>query len=179
MNYIPLKNKFLLIDTNVLIDFSKYGTFFEELILDLRKNGITLLIDQTVKFEFLRKTDSDKKRKELEKLLKFLDVNELGLDIEKDIIESAIEIANIYEWKKELKIELADCFLASVMRKYNTSSQPRLYLATQNHKHYPKSIFKRIGVETIDRAQDEIHNIGFYVFDKQGFDDLKNEFYKK
>ena len=60
------------------------------------------------------------------------------------------------------------------MKKFNEkSSKPTLYLATQNHKDFPEYFFKRVGIETIDRTRVDIHNIGFYEFDTEGF--LKTE----
>lgn len=170
MNYEPLRNKFLLIDTNVLIDYSKYVNFFQPFIDDLKNHEISLVIDETVKFEFLRKASSPSNRKDLEIFLEELLESDVELSIDNNIIKDATFIANMYEWKKELKIDPIDCFLAAFMKKYNSSSIiPRLYLATQNHKHYPKFLFKRIGIESIDVSQDAIHNIGIYEFDLDNF----------
>lgn len=178
MNYTLLENKFLLIDTNILIDYSKYPIFFTSFIKNLRAYNVNLVVDQTVRFEFMRTANSTQKEETLKEFINFfLDKGKVELPINDATVAEAIQIANIYAWKNTQKIELADCFLASAMRKFNEgSSQPRLYLATQNHKDFPKYIFKRVGIETIDIKQENIINIGFYEFDNEAFKTVEDAY---
>ena len=181
MKYELLRDKYLLLDTNILIDCSKYPIFFKDFLLNLTTHNIALVIDQTVRFEFLRNADSPKQKKVLDDFLKsLLSVDDIGLLIDGTTVSDAIYLANIYAWKNLNKIDLADCFLASAMKKFNESAvRPRMFLATQNHKDYPDFIFKRIGIETIDVAGNSIINIGFYEFNKDSFVQAHDDYKKQ
>lgn len=179
MNYSILKDKYLLLDTNILINCSKFPPLFKGFLNKLIDNDITPVIDHTVRFEFLRKADSAYQRTVLEAFLNSLFPNVMELPFNKETVTDAIDFANIYAWKKEKAISLADCFLASAMKKFNEkATNPLLYLATENHKDFPEYVFKRIGIETVERTRTDIHNIGVYEFDNNGFK-KEEELYKK
>jgi predicted nucleic acid-binding protein len=175
MNFEPLAGKFLLLDTNVLIYFTKYPPQMAGLLQKLREAKISLVLDDLVKFEFLRKAANPDERKILtEFLCEFFETSEEELKgsqfpLINEAIRAATQIANIYSSRlKNIRIELPDCFLAGQMKKYN-SVKDNLYLATANHKHFPQLLFNRCGIETVDIGED-ILNIGFYMFDRGKFE---------
>ncbi len=174
MNCELLREKFLLLDTNVLIYFLKYPPFMAALIKRLEEAGVNLVLDDLVKFEFLRGANSPNEEATLKDFLQKLfrismeEVEKSQFVITAETIKLATEIANIYSSRlKNTRIELVDCFIAGQMKKYN-ATKANLYLATVNHKDFPKLLFDRVGIETIDTDEDII-NIGFYMFNRERF----------
>lgn len=174
MSYDSLQDKFLLLDTNVLIYLTKYPRFMAALLKRWEDAGIVLILDDLVKFEFLRKANSPEEEAQLKNFLQKIFKTEAGgidktqFPIVDEVIRLATEIANLYSWRlKNTRIQLPDCFLAGQMRKYN-AAKDQLYLATANHKDFPPLLFDRIGIETVDTGE-EILNIGFYKFNREKF----------
>jgi len=182
IDYKNLAGKYLLLDSNVLINYSKFQTLYEDFFSELRNNKVTLLIDSHVKFEILRFSKDRKERDSLEEwFIKFgINFEEMEVANPKELSDYALNVANIYEKKYNASgnISLTDCFLAGIMAFYNRNSG-QMYLATENHRDFPCSVlFNRLYVKTIDLHKNDsssIHNIGIYEFDKKRFDDSKKE----
>jgi predicted nucleic acid-binding protein len=176
MNYETLHGKFLLLDTNLLIYYSKYEPYFENLFKKIETRA-SFVVVELVKFEFFRGATSNRETVILQNLLNTFSSqpNSQDFPITSEVLANSREIANIYSWKlKNNKISLADCMIAGEMKKYNEHTE-RLYLATTDHDYFPRLLFKRIGIETIDTG-DKIFNIGFYSFDAEAYKKLKAEF---
>ena len=166
MNYENLSKKYLLLDTNILVDYSKYIPFFEGFFDNLQKNAITTVISPITRIEFLRFAASPEEKQSFEEFISphFL------LPPVPEISSDAELIGNFYNWElKNNKIELGDLFLAATMKKFNEKQSENLYLATMNHKDFPRILFKRIGHETIDIETSEFKNIGIYAFDLKNY----------
>lgn len=179
MNYETLANKFLLLDTNVLVNTTKYPHQMADIFTRLLDNKITLVLDELVKFEFLRKAESaeelDRLKIFLKELFNISNIDKTDFNLVGESIVAATEIANIYSRRlKNSRIELTDCFLAGQMQKYNKAGD-KLFFATSNHKDFPPLLFERIGIETIDTVEDII-NIGFYRFRNDSFTREKSAF---
>lgn len=181
MNYKILEGKFLLLDTNVVIYYAKYPLLMEGVLAKLDTANVMPILDELVRFEFLRGAAMPKEETQLKSfLIKLFKLTDGEVDTQQfiltdEIIRFSTEIANIYSWKlRNSKIELTDCFLAGQMRKYNEKTE-RLYFATANHADFPRLFFERIGIETIDVGE-SILNIGFYRFDFDKFRTLKAEY---
>jgi|GEM_PF-735231 len=176
-----LENKYLLLDTNMLISIAKNGDSFVDFFNDLEKYNVKSIIDYAVKFEFLRgaKTESDSKHKE-EYLDILLGENRAELVSTNEIFENAREISNIYARKDQKltkQISFADCLIAAQMKKYNENgSGDRLFLATIDNNDFPLFVFDRIKIYTVDFGT-EIINVGIYRFNKEKYEVLKNGFY--
>lgn len=175
MKYDSLRDKYLLLDTNVLIYLTKYPPLMAGLLKAWEDAGITPILDDLVKFEFLRKAICPSEEIELKNFLQTIfkcssvDIEKTQFPITDEIIKLSTGIANLYSWRlRNLHVELSDCFLAGEMRKYN-QHHDQLFLATANHKHFPSLIFNRVGIEPVD-AGDEIFTIGFYQFDRGKFE---------
>jgi predicted nucleic acid-binding protein len=107
-------------------------------------------------------------------LTKLYGKDRLELRVDDSIFQTATNIAIIYGRSKFSDIEYGDCLIAAQMYKYAHSN---LYLATQNHDDFPRLIFDRVGVYTIDgRKSDQIFNIGIYTFNKSRFEKLLSDF---
>lgn len=175
MKYELLKNKFLVIDTDVLINTSKYFKFYSPIFSKLAENEAESLLDEFVRFEFLRKADS---RSEFEKLETFLKTliggnGSADLKISSSVINSSLEIANLYSWKNIKNPSPTDCILGAHLKKYNSKNS--LFLLTENHKDFPGFIFDRVGFETIE-VDDGFHTLGFYCFNPNKFELLMQEY---
>lgn len=171
MDYKNISNKYLLVDSDVLINYTKFQKLYQPFFTEVREANITLLVDALSKFEILRYATTPSERNEMEDFfgesLGFLSEMEMPQS-DKEIYEKATKIANFYQKKipSSKGISLTDCFLAARMWQFN-ENRNQLYLATENHKDFPQLLFERLGIETIDtRGNDNssIHNIGIYEF---------------
>lgn len=176
MNYARLQRKFLLLDTNILIGYSKYAKFFVSFLTKLNEQETVFVLDKHVEFEFLRGAESKDEIGVLEAWLETVfGKNKQDFSAQDEILKSAISIANIYKWKlKNSKIEITDCILTAQLEKYNKTNEV-LFLATANHSDFPTLFLDRFGIETIDTGE-SIVNICFYAFNRTNFENIKKSF---
>lgn len=182
MNYEALAGKYLLLDTNVVVNYANFNPFLLEVIDRIESHKITSVLDELVRFEFLRDAASPTELQVLREFLKGLfrlDDSEIDIPFlppTPELFTYATEIANLYSWKlKNSKISVVDCFLAARMRKANEKTPDRVYLVSSDHTDFPDLLFDRIGIETIDLGN-SILNIGFYRFNIDKFTKLHNEY---
>ena len=175
-----IANRHLLLDTNAIVSLIKHARFYVDFFNQLEKYQIKSVIDYSVKFEFLRgsntKLDYEIKREYLDILL---GENRIELISTNEIFENAREIANIYtrkDAKLTKQISFADCLIAAQMKKFNEKSPDRLFLATINNNDFPLFIFDRIHIFTID-TEKEIINMGIYRFNVSKYEKLQKDFY--
>lgn len=171
-----IKNKFLLLDTNILIDSSKYPEDFQGFYDSLKKLNVSSVLDQTVKMEFMRGVQNKEQQESFNSFLEALfGKGHLVLQLDNSIIEMASKLAIIYGRNKK-SAEIGDYFIAAQMCKYSSSSET-LFLATRNNDDFPRLVFDRIHIYTIDvKKTDQIINIGIYKFNKENFDNQYNKF---
>jgi predicted nucleic acid-binding protein len=172
MNYELLRGKYLLLDTNVLINYQKYPVQMERVHSKFDEFETIPVLDEMVRFEYIRGAESPEEIKVLKIFLMILfklttaDVDQLQFPVNQETINTATDIANIYSSRlKNLNAPAIDCFLASQMKKYHKN----LFLVTSDHKDFPSLLFDRIGIDTVDTGTDII-NICFYKFSKEKFD---------
>lgn len=176
MNYDKIENKFLLLDSNVVINYSRFVPSYEGLFNELDQNNVNLVIDPFVRFEVLQYAKNKSEREDLENEIfeNLFNGDDLSTPTaDRELYELAVKISNLYQAKvdRSSKISTVDTFLAARMVKYNREEEEQdLFFATENHHDFPQEIFERIGIETIDR-EDQIHNIGFYKV-KEGVRDI-------
>lgn len=180
MNYAILKNKFIVVDTDVLVNTSKYLKFYQEVFAKLAENEVVSLLDEFVRFEFLRKAKSNGELEELKAFLVKLLNNKGAADIKVsgDTIDIAMDIANLYSWKNIKNPSFTDCILAAHLKKFSKGTSGNLFLLTENHKDFPVFLFDRVGFETIDLgdSSESFHNLGFYSFNAGKFEKLLEEY---
>ena len=174
-----LRNKHLLLDTNVIIYSLKFISegYFNDFFKKLNELNVKSVIDEYVLFEFLR---SSRTKANLEGKKHYLD-SLLGgktwqLPITKEILDNAKELALIYSNKDPNlsgRTSIADCMIAAQLMKYKNE----IFLATTDNNDYPNIIFDRVGIVTIDSLK-EILNIGIYQFNKNKYDKCKSDFSK-
>ncbi len=179
-------NKFLLLDTNILIRSKQHANhgFFEAFFLEAKKLNTTLFIDEATRFEFIRgsrtKSHRDDKETYLKTLLKSKDekrkIDEMILPLSKAILKNAEELGNLYSNKNSnlsQQISITDCLIAAQLMEYGNQS----ILATLDNNDFPLFIFDRVDIFTIDTKK-EILNIGFYQFNERKYKSCKTAFKK-
>jgi len=170
-----IKNKHLILDTNILINASKYWGQYSDFFNLLNSLEVKLVIDDSIKFEFLRGASTKENLVQNEEFLLGLDKADLAVN--KEIFETAREISNIYVRNirnSNQKISFADCLIAGQMKKYNEQRE-QLFFATENNTDFPLLLFDRIHIHTID-LESRISNVGIYMFNKDKFQTRKNVF---
>jgi hypothetical protein len=176
MNFEKLSGKYLLLDTNVLIGYTKYQKFFAPLFKELKDASVTFVLSKFVEIEFLRGAQSQEETEALKTFLsKLFGTPEAMFTVTEPILGEAILITNIYNSKlKNHKIEMVDCILAAEMQHYNRATD-QLLLLTVNYKDFPPLLFERIGIRTVD-ADESIINLCFYAFSRAKYKQEKEAF---
>lgn len=163
MNYETLRGRYVLLDTNVVINIGRYLKFYQNLIDSLFEHDVVLLINPIVKAELFAfvKTDSDAEK--VTKLINILsnDKPDDSLMPFTNNIDYAIKLGRKYqELEVPVKhIQLPDLLIGAELARYQKGGH--LFLATEDHSGFPVPIYKRHGIETIDCGQ-SIHTVGFY-----------------
>lgn len=129
-----LKNKHILLDTNIFIDATKHPNDFTDFFNTLKDEDIIVATIDCVKIEFLRGAPNEEKYKEKEAYFN---------NITKFILPTDLEvIANSYELIKKYKeqggtVAIADLYLGANLMKYKSN----LYLLSKNTTELPVTIF--------------------------------------
>lgn len=164
---------FVLLDTNILIDTTKFPEEFSVLHNELKRLHINSVVESTIKFEFLRG-------------LRNVQVGQLLLDAlcgaghmvlhpDKSTFETALHISQIYYKNENKQVKISDVIIAAQIAKYarGERNETELLLATQNHKDFPPVLFDRVENLLITLADGSIKVIGFYRFRLDRFNQLK------
>jgi len=170
-----LKNRFVLLDTNILIDSAKYPVEFKSFYDLLSNNNVKSVFDYTVNFEFLSHATSLKESKDYHL---FLDhtfgakKNQLQLPTSSQLFKVAQNISLIANRMDNNKISLADCLIGAQMAQYSDGS---LFLATQNHSDFPACIYDLLFKQIIRLKNGKIKLIGFYKLNKDRYTSLVDD----
>ncbi len=178
-----LKGEHLLIDTNLLINISKYSKhgYFDAFLKQLEFLKIKSVVEEGILFEFRRGSRTKKHLDAKDEFLAYLlggEKNQIVLQSygSKEIFEKAQELSVLYN-NKDIRlanqISFVDCLVAAQLMKFGD----RLFLATLDNKDYPLFIFDRIKLLAID-AEEEIINIGIYAFNKDKYEKCRKDFAK-
>lgn len=174
-----LENKYILLDTNVIIYSIKYLNEFKGFFEELEKYNISPGIDWSVKLEFLRTSNTYEKLESKQRFLNLLlgdKKNRMELHISNETFEDARNISILYNFlniKKKNNISLIDCLIAAQLKKYKNN----LFLATTNNSDFPLKIFNRVKLYNVE-VQDDIFNIGIYQFSEPKYNKEFSRFIK-
>ena len=165
-----LDHKHVLLDTCFIVKAHQYAEteFFDGLFSLLRDNNCVPVINEFIRFEFLR---GCKTKDQIKTKTDFLNALSGGvvMPIDKEVLEGAIDISNIYSNKNvdSKQISRVDCYLSSYLNKYSK----HLVMVTLNHPDFPLLIHDRFHVHVVDTKK-EVLAIGFYGFDSKRFKNL-------
>lgn len=164
MNYELLQNQYLLLDTNIVINFGRYRKYYQSFVDSLLKHEITPLINDVVRVEllaFAKDADDTDKIIDLIEQLTRNKHQDITLPSSKDSFDYAIKLAQHYQRANVpvKHIQLPDLLIGADMCRFQKGGM--LTLATENHDDFPHPIFERIGIEVVD-CINSIHPIGFY-----------------
>lgn len=132
--FTSLKNKHLLLDSNIFRDFAMSPEKFSEFFNKLKSNDVTLCGLDVVKFEMLKGSQSLDKYKSRDKFL---------ADILDDILVPDIELNNnVYSLIQEFgergsAISLTDLYLGAALKRYKQN----IYLMTRDTSDFVQNIF--------------------------------------
>jgi predicted nucleic acid-binding protein len=129
-----LKNKYLLLDTNIFIDASKHPADFSDFFNVLKSEDLTLVTIDCVKIEFLRGAPNDEKYKEKEEF--FDDITKFVLPVDKEVIDNTYKLVKRYK-EAGGTIHFTDLFLGATLMRYKSN----IYLFSRNINELPASIF--------------------------------------
>ena len=169
-----LTNKHILLDTCFIIKGYQYsGTpYFIKVFEDLKKNNCATVINDFIKFEFMRGCKKKGHITDKQNYLNFFAQISLPARLE-ELTKTAINISNIYSNKNinNNQIGVTDIFNSSFLEKYNND----LLLLTLDNNDYPLIIHDRINIEVIDTDK-EILTLGFYRFNANKFEQAIRDF---
>ena len=171
-----IRNKYILIDTNIIIESVKHTNDFAGFYDELKRNNIRSGIDYAIKLEFLRSSNVFyhlKKKEEFLSLFFGSDRDRMELNILKETFIDARRISNLYYFLNiGRNVSVIDFLIMAQLKRYKNSG---LFLATIDNKDFSTKIFDRMGIYIIDVA-DRIYNIGIYQFSNKKYNGFVKRF---
>lgn len=145
LNNLP-EFSMVFIDTNEVITAIKYPEFNEKVLGYMKGLGYTFVALPEVLLEFVRGSDTREQYNIREIFITDLvDSNYPSVSIiEKELIPHRLVLHRLCQG-----MGYVDLLLGVSLCKY-----PNAYMLTQNHKHFPLTVFERVGVVTTDVGAD-------------------------
>jgi len=154
-----LQSKFLLLDTNFLIDASIFSTEAVGLIAELRAMNCELVTTRAVLIEFLGGTKNLVEYQTKVEFVELLFGKTLDEIVNLPIDRGLPERNDLVKFSRQCKKFAATDFeLYLTLKKYNHSN---LVLISRNHTDFTTSLFKRQGFITLLGSK-EIRTYGLY-----------------
>jgi len=169
-NILEIKDKYIIIDTNVLSDSSSDPEFYQTIYGILKNNPI--LIDPIVKLEFLRGAYIEKTYREKSAFLKIEIFNPMvdHQDIYKKVYDSAFNIARIYSHNKKSNIPLGDILITARQEVQNSDNY---YFLTEDREDFTALLFDRVAIISFERfnkdGQDYLQHLQLLKFNHKKF----------
>lgn len=153
-----LKDKLLLLDTNVFIDISINPTQFTKFFTELKSNNITLATIDLVKIEFFKGAPNTERYKSKKELMdQILDVT---LPLTENLTMNSFDL--IQRYKEEGKaISVTDIFLGATLMSYPSET----CLLTKNTNDFPINIYTFVTYMNLLKRK-SIQSYGVYEFGK-------------
>jgi len=150
------REKWVVLDTNFLIDYYSKQESYAELLEQLRKNENTISSTELVRTEFIRSRTKDVVRS---KSAFFNKIVESLLPLDKEIHKLVQPTIETYGQDIE-GVSLTDIYLACVIQRYR-----QVYLLTRDHHDFPTRLFDRTHVFLIELNK-EIKTYALYQYRK-------------
>lgn len=166
-----LENKYILLDTCVLIFVLKNASLFKNIFDRFSDNGCRFCMNDFVRLELIRGARNRIEKDRIENLDSFL----LCLQVVQEIYKVAEELSSLYNYCSSVtgmkQISMVDIINASFLKKYSDD----LFLFTLDNNDYPLEIFDRIEVGAIDSGK-QILTWGIYRFNCVKFGEKARRF---
>lgn len=134
-NFIPtVKNKFLLLDTNVLRDAASKPSVFRNLFNELKSSGVTLVTLDFVKFELLKGSMNESKYQEKELFID--DIIDAILVPLPETFQRSYDLIQMYK-SDGVGLHITDLFLGATLMQYREG----IYLMTRDTSDFLQSVF--------------------------------------
>lgn len=154
-----IKNKHIILDTNVFIDGfnhpKEFGNLFNKLKDEQQK--ATLVTTEHVLIEFLKGSNTEARINEKKDFLER--VIDTYLPYAKDLSDFIIDLLKLYKIDSK-DLSLTDLYLGALLVKY----RGHICLLTKDLTDFPTHIFNRVTYATLLEAN-TIRNYGVYNFD--------------
>jgi len=151
-----LKNKHILLDTNILIDSLIKPSVFESFFQELRDNNVTITSIHPVAVEFLQGAANKERLEEKQEILN--QIIEAYLPLTKDIIDNVYKLIELYGADGK-GMEMTDFLLGGTLMQYPN----KLFLFTKNTSDFPMNIFNFISVINFPNHK-SIQTYGIYMY---------------
>ncbi len=153
-----LKNKHLLLDTNIFRDAANKPTQFISFFNDLKKADVTLATIEPVKYELLKGSADINKYKEKEKLIE--DIIDVTIPFTTASFELVYELINIYGIDGTA-LSITDLMLGVILMQYKDN----ICLMTRDTSDFLQSIFELPFIINATHAKG-IFTYGIYQYNK-------------
>lgn len=150
-----LPKKYLLVDTNFLIDAVRYNKEFKVLREELDKYGFTLVSIDATLIEFSKGSKSIQDH--TKKVATYEEIIQTILPIDVTIQENVANISRVL-LKKGGQLSYVDCLLLGTTMKYSGSA----YLLTKDRSDIPVTIFNAIASIILETPD---NNCTFYIYE--------------
>ncbi|KKS98253.1 MAG: hypothetical protein UV73_C0003G0195 [Candidatus Gottesmanbacteria bacterium GW2011_GWA2_43_14] len=130
-----LKNKHLLLDTNIIRDAVKNPIVFNNFFNDLKKEHVTLSTIDHVRYEILKGSLNESKYTEKEKFLN--EIIDVTIPVLPETYKLAYELIKMYGINGS-GVHITDLILGAILMQY----EKNIYLITRDTSDFILSIFK-------------------------------------
>jgi len=147
-----IENGHALLDTNIFIGTYESPSAFKPLYDLLTEQNCAPTHFSFIEFEFLRSVKKDRNRTARKALLQKIQPTELPVQ-SSELYGDALRIASYYSENNHQGAELADCYIAALMKKYHRN----LFLITMNHRDFPPILFEPLAILTLEAGTKWYH----------------------
>lgn len=156
---LSLKNKYLLLDTNVFIDALIKPSVYRDFFNDLKKSDVTLVTIDLVKYEFLKGAANNEKYKEKEKFLNA--IVEAVLPMTPKTFELVYSLIKSYGEDGKAP-QMTDLVLGAFLMQFKKN----IFLMTKDTTDFIQSIFDLPHIINVPHHKG-IHTYGIYQYSQK------------
>lgn len=153
-----LKNKWVLLDTNILISSSQNPEAFSSIFTLFKEVNCRPVFCQLVRAEYLQSVWQKELIEEREQFLKDLDIEDITLRPMDQLTDSVMAFTRKLRARREPLPDLVDSYLIALAKKYS----PNLLILTANHKDFAYSL-ERLYVHPIELSKQKVITVGLYI----------------
>lgn len=173
MNLEFIQDKYLLLDTNILIDSVKFPEEFTSFYKKIEQVRATPVLDYVTHLEFIRGAKSKTEKKIFDTFIdKAFHTDLIELPIEKKIFSIAEKICLIITRMSNNQIDLGDALISAQIC---NGKSDKLFLVTANHQDFPVCLFNCLYTENIVLSNGRLKTVCIYKFRLDEYNKLCTE----